>query len=188
MSDSSCGDPNAVPVSGTGQSHCIPTSIRSYFGGSYTLQQLLQLANDALGGVYVPTGNQPSLSDIDAAIGAFITGFDRCRFVTGFYSNSSSARLASGEGEQKEGIQLDMFPNPAQDNLNLSFNSSESGNIELKLFDMNGRMVKNLYQGFVNQDVVYQMSMYVGDVAKEVYVVQVKCNDMTTNRKLIITK
>jgi hypothetical protein len=45
---------------------------------------LLQLANDALCGAYVPSPGNPTLSDINKALTAFNEGFDECRFLIGF--------------------------------------------------------------------------------------------------------
>jgi hypothetical protein len=88
-----CG-PNATPVSCSSNSNAIKswqmnTAVANYLNGgngySPDVAGLLNLANDALGGVITPgSGGVPSFSDINNAVDIFNNAFDGCRMFSGY--------------------------------------------------------------------------------------------------------
>jgi hypothetical protein len=66
--------------------------------GGPTVNNLLELANRALGGQTLPAG--VTIPDVNFALNSVNTGFDRCRFLvgcTGSCSSNDSARIQQGE-------------------------------------------------------------------------------------------
>jgi len=187
LQSSSCNDPAATPVPATFASHCLPSSIMNYFGGPYTVNQLLTLANNALGGVYVPGAGQPTLGDIESAEDALVNSFDQCNFLTGFTPTQVTPQTTGINDTHTNGVIFSMFPNPANDDVNIRFSSVESGQAEVKVFDISGKIVADVFAGNVDADVAYQFNVSTSNFEKAVYVVQVTCNKQTTNGKLIIT-
>ena len=63
----------------------------------------------------------------------------------GAYEFSSTLTVVTEIDKQNIGIVL--FPNPTSNILNITFKSSETDNIVLALFDINGRLVNTIHQG-----------------------------------------
>ena len=80
-----CGDLDDMPDS-TFQNFYFPPSVLTYLGSNgsnVTAQDLLDLANQALGGL---TLTNVTLAEITAAVDAINKGFDEARFLAGFYA------------------------------------------------------------------------------------------------------
>lgn len=84
-------DSGRFTPAGSPQTDVLPASLRTYFGGGYTVAQLLALANNALSGKYVPSGGDPSLGDLASALGTINEAFDECRLLIEFTSPSVSS-------------------------------------------------------------------------------------------------
>ena len=77
-------------------------------GINNSINDLLELANMALGNTY--TGNL-SLSEINDAVTAINEGFDECRVLGGFYEESQKSSYAGTNGNVKD---LVVYPNPVK--------------------------------------------------------------------------
>jgi hypothetical protein len=81
-------------------------------------------------------------------------------------------------------IQLQVYPNPANEYINLSFNVEQSQQATIILRDAAGRIVyneaKEAIAGFNNQQIE------VSNLAKGVYFVQLQTSDASENTRLIV--
>jgi hypothetical protein len=110
-----------------------------------------------------------------------------------FTSNSS----VTGEGweiyypkpgigieDEDEDIGLKIFPNPAKDRVFVSFNSKSQGNAQIIICDLRGSVVYN--SGFISSSGTNEVSIPVGHLARGLYSIEIKTNQATIHRKLII--
>ena len=89
---------------------------------------------------------------------------------------------ASLDNDTFDGFNL--YPNPSNGNFNLQFDTSSPDRIELQLFDLTGRLVKELL--FTNTATRFSERISFENTAKGVYVLKIKNGNKQTAKKLII--
>jgi hypothetical protein len=139
----------------SGGSFQINKNVISYLGGSATVQDLLNLANDVLGGVKTPGVNGvPSYSDINDAIDAINTGFDECRTFYGYCTpavtvSASPNHAGAVNKATANRLEVTTYPNPFSDNVRFLINSEVSGKATLEVYDMAGAKLQVVYNGYL---------------------------------------
>ncbi len=94
--------------------------------------------------------------------------------------NVKSANVGIKEMQLAESIQL--FPNPAKNAVNLSFELESNKDFELSLTDVNGKMVRSQRVSYNTKE----YTMNLNDVAAGVYLLSIKIGDQKVTKKLII--
>ena len=83
---------------------------------------------------------------------------------------------------------LDAFPNPFQNTTTVSFLSQESGRAKLELIDVNGRMVGDLFDGWVDANSRRQVRLDAGILKAGVYLLRMITPQGVRQKKLVLTK
>ena len=89
---------------------------------------------------------------------------------------------ASFDNDTFKGFNL--YPNPSNGNFNLQFNAESTGSVEIQLYDLTGRLVKELQ--FSNISLRFSESISFHNTAKGFYVLKIKNGTKQTSRKLVI--
>ena len=89
---------------------------------------------------------------------------------------------ASLDNDTFEGFNL--YPNPSNGNFNLQFNAESTESVEIQLYDLTGRLVKELQ--FSNISLRFSESISFQNTAKGFYVLKIKNGAKQTSRKLLI--
>ena len=89
---------------------------------------------------------------------------------------------ASLDNDAFEGFNL--YPNPSNGNFNLQFDTTSTDRIELQLFDITGRLVRELL--FTNVATRFSESISFENTAKGVYLLKIKNGNKQTTKKLVI--
>ena len=89
---------------------------------------------------------------------------------------------ASLDNDIFEGFNL--YPNPSNGNFNLQFNAETTESAEIQLYDLTGRLVKELQ--FSNISLRFSESISFQNTAKGFYVLKIKNGAKQTSRKLVI--
>jgi len=89
---------------------------------------------------------------------------------------------ASLDNDTFEGFNL--YPNPSSGNFNLQFNAESTESVEIQLYDLTGRLVKELQ--FSNISLRFSESISFQNTAKGFYVLKIKNGAKQTSRKLVI--
>jgi hypothetical protein len=152
VGDRQCGNP--YPVPGTQDTiSVISQTIINYMsshGYPATIQGLLKLANDALGGASI---SPLTLDQIQEAVAGINETFDECRFVMGYVpvtSSSSSRRVTTSNSTSSQpSLVVTAFPNPYQENFSLKINSPVTGQAAISFYTMDGIKI-----GEMKRDVV----------------------------------
>jgi VCBS repeat-containing protein len=84
--------------------------------------------------------------------------------------------------------QVSLFPNPASEYVNVTFTASHTANSSVKMYDLNGRIVANVYIGAIEAGKLYQRKVSIKSLSAGVYFIQFTNGDFIETRKLIITK
>ncbi|HEX6847250.1 MAG TPA: T9SS type A sorting domain-containing protein, partial [Chitinophagaceae bacterium] len=165
-----CGE-NAILVevceSGTVSSILMNANVVTYLGPDATVADLLQLANDVLGGTKTPgVDGVPSYADVNAAVDCINKSFDEGRRFLNYFETQQTCEmlfptpalpagtitttLVSAYREPIEPITVTAYPNPFSDNINFQIETKQSGQGVLEVYNMTGQKVKTVFQGYMN--------------------------------------
>ena len=161
--------PNSTPSEGCDIiSIQINQNVVNYLGGNATVTDLLQLANDVLGGTKTPGINGvPSYSDISAAVTSITTAFHDGRRFLNYYETQQGCELLTGsspiqtiaantttstiaEREESNTVTVTAFPNPFSDNINFQIETKQSGQGTLEVYNVTGQKIKTVFSGYMN--------------------------------------
>jgi Peptidase C10 family/Secretion system C-terminal sorting domain/CUB domain/Spi protease inhibitor len=79
---------------------------------------------------------------------------------------------------------LKIFPNPAQDVLNISFNNALAGEVNIEIISITGMLV---YQENTSADAnVFEKSIDISDFSEGVYFVRISNNNSTVNKRVVV--
>lgn len=115
-----------------------------------------------------------SSSSNNAVAGSYLY-IDDLSFATTTALNESAATAGSG---------LAVFPNPANSNFNISFNTLSNEQYQLQLLDLSGRVVKELGTGNING--TFKQSFSAEGLDKGIYFVKLNSNNTSQVSKLVI--
>jgi hypothetical protein len=80
---------------------------------------------------------------------------------------------------------LNIYPNPANIETNISYNILSDSKVMLKLFDMNGRLISSIDKG-TQREGQHTLQMNCQGLKKGIYMVQIITNRSSSTAKLII--
>jgi len=82
---------------------------------------------------------------------------------------------------------LPAYPNPFNPRTTISFQLSAISNVEINIFDINGRQITKLYNG--NQEAgTYELIWNAGDMPSGVYIVKMVAGSFTGSQKVVLIK
>jgi hypothetical protein len=101
-------------------------------------------------------------------------------------------RGGSDDGEQIELTSLDkkyekgLYPNPATDNIQLSFSMEEDDSYAVSLFDLQGRLVKQLKKEKIDVGTTQNLEISVTDIPNGLYILKISGKMDYYNQKVIV--
>ena len=90
----------------------------------------------------------------------------------------------SGTSEVKI-VDLGLFPNPAEEQANLTFALDRSGTADIAVYDLAGRRVMTISRGEMAAG-VHRISVNTGDLGKGMYTIQLRGEALRGSRKLVV--
>ena len=180
-------DSGKYTPAGSPQKHALPATFRAYFSGNYSVGDLLELANNALSGKYVPSGSEPSLSDLTSALATINEAFDECRLLTKFTTPNTSRRsLKSTKTFENQEYAIKAYPNPFNGKVTINIESEKDTKAELSIYNILGKLVYttkgNCVIGNNNFDLNTQK------LSAGIYLVKVRIGQNETNIKMLKSK
>ena len=160
--------PNAVPAETCDIfSKLMNQNVVTYLGANGTVADLLQLANDVLGGTKTPGVNGvPSYSDVNEAVSTINEAFDEGRRFLNYYDTKQTCEslfppaalptgvttttVVSASRESVDAVTVSAYPNPFSDNINFEVETKQSGQGTLEVYNMTGQKVKTVFSGYMN--------------------------------------
>ena len=145
-------------------------NVVDYLGAGATVNELLLLANEVLGGTKVPGVNGvPSYADVASAVDCINKSFDEGRRFLDYFDTKQyceilfpvapadpvlvSARTeASVEGATalKE-LAVTAYPNPYTDKLNFVVETNLAGTASIEVYNLMGQKLSTVYQGYLTK-------------------------------------
>ncbi|MBK5285946.1 MAG: T9SS type A sorting domain-containing protein, partial [Bacteroidia bacterium] len=177
--------PDGVPVPNTIAVYVIPQSVLTYLGANNTVQDLLNLANDALCGAYTPGVGDPTLSDISKAEDALNQGFDECRFLIGFSNTLRETNI----GDNNHSFITYAYPNPFNSITSILFTTDKANsNAVVEVFNSTGAKVASLFNGPTEEGITYKVNFDGSEFPAGIYVCRISNDDSVFIEKLILIK
>ena len=121
----------------------------SSHGYPTTVAGLLQLANDALGGVNVAP---LTLTQIQQAVANINETFDECKILLGYTGSKSSGSgkvITSNTISGQAALIVTAYPNPYKENFSLKINSPVTGQASISFYTMDGVKVAEMKRDVV---------------------------------------
>jgi hypothetical protein len=146
----------------SGQTNSVPTSLSDGQTASYTFNYTV-----------------PSTSNI-ANMKAVAVLIDQ---TTGEIVNANSIGLGSAGINSLDKIEFSVYPNPATDIVNVSFEASNA-DYAISLMDLQGRVVSS--QELSNANGTQLISFSTESIAKGSYIISIKSNGMTTTTNVVV--
>jgi D-alanyl-D-alanine carboxypeptidase len=103
------------------------------------------------------------------------------------FSLPSSSVKTQSIAEEQTGADLTVFPNPAFNKTSVSFKLSESGPVSLGVYDLNGKLVANLFNGRVEKGITEKIDWNTGKLSAGMYVSRLQTPSGIIQRKIILT-
>ena len=95
----------------------------------------------------------------------------------------NTPRLADEKSGDSQSA-FDVYPNPTNGQINISFYSDDESNFTIKLYDVIGRLVINeSHESSIGNN---QLQMNIADIAKGVYILIFQKDDGTLQKKIIV--
>jgi len=81
---------------------------------------------------------------------------------------------------------INIFPNPIQDKLNITFSNNGSGNVKASLYTINGQKVVELFNENLNQGSAVKTVQVPANIAKGTYILNLEKEGQTFTKKVFI--
>jgi hypothetical protein len=165
-----------------------------------TVADLLDLANDVLGGVRVPgtegeNGNSvPSYSDVTNAVDIINNAFDGCTSFNGYQSCDTdpvltkAGKVAAGSLVLNQQIKVAAYPNPFNDKIRFTIKSSVDGQGSLQVFNLLGQKINTVFQGFLSAGIERVVEYNVPAAARQNLIYVLSVNGERVTGKLLNNK
>jgi hypothetical protein len=88
----------------------------------------------------------------------------------------------TGVDIETENNNIELYPNPASEFVDISFDRSNNDDLTLNIYNITGTLVKS---EMLKQN---QRQINIGDLSNGIYLVEIKSNNFTENQKLIIQR
>ena len=196
--------PNAVLVevceSGTISSLLMNQKVVDYLGSNATVANLLQLANDVLGGTKTPgVDGVPSYGDVNEAVDCINKSFDEGRRFLNYFDTKQTCEMlypspalptttttlvSSASREMTNTVSVTAYPNPFTDNINFDVDVKQGGKALLEVYNVTGQKVKTVYSGYLNAG-RQRFSMTVPSLQRSVLFYMLTMGDKKISGKLL---
>ena len=175
-----CDEPSDIVVSNSG------TDLTIHWEGSAPMYRLIYNVGNGWVNVY-PTVSDYTVSEVP--IGTHVTYYIRsiCDDETNFFSSWASGSyttLSGGKIAQDNSFEIEVYPNPTDGLVNISFDKIIEQNVNVRLVDAFGKEVyrKQFNVGFETSIIGFDISNY----AKGVYFLQLVSDDIVKIERIVL--
>jgi hypothetical protein len=163
--------------SGDWMSWAFSDEIWYYFGGEFTVADLLALANAALGGEDVGIG----LGEIGEAVAVINEAFVECKEFTDKDPYEVEDKLGVSPA-----IDMVVSPNPFKDEAAIRVTSKVDTDLTVEIYNMTGLRVETLYDGPVNANEIYSFRFNTNPFdPQQFFMVVVRTPNSVTSTKML---
>lgn len=88
--------------------------------------------------------------------------------------------------EGAEGMNLSVWPNPSQDVAFVSFNLKDADQVVLSIFDLNGKLIKEVFNGNATSNTEYKFEIEVSNFASGSYQCVLSFDDKSVTKSMVV--
>jgi hypothetical protein len=183
----SCSSGVAIP--GTQAAFHIPIQVLSCLGTANTVNNLLTLANQALGNV-LPLTCTSNLQNLHDALMAINLGFDHCRILGGFTTTLQGSKNREDNSEIQENslISFNSYPNPFDESAIIEFSAYEDAHAMLEVYNLIGQQVSVLFDGQVKAFEKQSVKFNSSHLAQGMYVCKLSIGKQVFYHKMMLNR
>lgn len=108
---------------------------------------------------------------------------DKVKTLAYVLTPASSTDVATHNVNQ---VNLNVFPNPATDNVRITYTLREHGNVSIKLYNLNGELVSTLLNEMQDMGIQNTDAHLPEGLAKGLYMVKLSVNGQLSTQKLMV--
>jgi hypothetical protein len=151
-----------------------------------SVNELLTLANTILGGGASPY----TASQINAALDAVNRNYDNGTVNLGYLACPCTvSKMASNDDIIAQvKAEVTVYPNPVNGNSTLEFTLNYDSKVKVVIYNMNGQIVNEVYEGNVNGEVKNAININATGMKSGVYIVKLTTDRETVTKSLLITE
>jgi hypothetical protein len=105
-----------------------------------------------------------------------------------YTANTKSGEIMTETEPVFEKVDIKVFPNPFSDRLRFEFVSPESVNARIDLFDMSGRMIKNIFEQPIEGGISYEAEFRSETILNGMYIYRLIMGETVYNGKVVFKK
>jgi hypothetical protein len=136
----------------------------------------------------VSTINSTWISGMPLTFGSSFNANFKFSVYCTYTTSTKSAEIATAITPEIELADLKVYPNPFSDRLRFEFVSPESVNARIDLYDMTGRMVKNIFEQPIEGGVSYEAEFKPETIINGMYIYRLIMGETVYNGKVIFKK
>lgn len=103
---------------------------------------------------------------------------------SGYYTFYYGTQVVNIAGNRNEPFSFNLYPNPAHDHFAVEVTSDNDQLLDLTIYDITGKKVKQLGALALNQN--RSLLVPTQALCPGIYIVEVKCNNLYFNKKLVV--
>jgi hypothetical protein len=173
---------------GTGQVWSLPQSVITYLGVNNKISDLFNLANQALGGTYVPSSGGPSLSEINNAVDVINNAFDGCKILVSISNTSPRISNRPATEELISDLSVLVYPNPFSENLRIRVEAPVHTALTVELYGLDGRKALDIFSGDSGEEPLHELEANTSRLAPGTYLCKVILGDAVHIERVILTR
>jgi len=107
-----------------------------------------------------------------------------------FALTKSEASMSTVDKDQLINDQefITVFPNPSSAHFFLNFKTSQTGKVSLRLYDIQGKLVKTIYEGLLEKGIFKKIKMETRKLSGGMYVARLQTTNGVNDKKIMIIK
>lgn len=94
----------------------------------------------------------------------------------------------NGRNQASEEVSFTAYPNPFSNQVAIQFKATKSGVASLNLYDLNGKLVKHLFTGNMQEGMMKQIMLPSNGLTAGTYICRLQIGEAVINRRLIVIK
>ena len=80
---------------------------------------------------------------------------------------------------------INIFPTIVNDKITIEIKSSEKTNFNLELFDLNGKLIMEMYKGKIRNNKTFKKEFHIHDISKGIYFIKINSKKTNTSFKIL---
>lgn len=120
--------------------------------------------------------------------GAFLGGCDDLKTGNQTIEIKPALLVQKERPEPLQAMSLLVYPNPVKGEATVRFSSAQTGKATLRIYDMNGKLLRTLFDGVLQKGVLQNVPFHAGNLPVGIYVSDLQTAGGTSRQKLVVER